>query len=175
MRQGKLFHQRMDIICFCHIWFQEFTSRRCIIKKISHKKRRSFRRSELFQRNFLPTFNHITGTADIWRSFCDQFYLWNSCNTGKCLTTEPQRCNVLQIFDLLNFTCRMTQKCKRNLLRFHSGSIICDADQLFSAICDLHSHSRCSGIYGILYQFFYNRRRTLHYLPCSNLVNCVLI
>ena len=175
MRKGKLFHKGVDIISFCHICLQELTSGRCIIKKVSHKKSSSVRSSQFFQGTLYSPFYNITGTTDCRRCLGDQFHLGNCCNTGKCLTSESKGCNMLQIFYFLDLTCSMTQKGQRNLICFHTSPIVCNTDQFFSSVCDLHSHSSSTCIDCIFYQLFYYRRGTFHHFPCCNLINGILI
>ena len=109
-RMGKrqLFHQSIDVTGLCHIGFQKFASCRCVVKKVPDQEGGSLRCAHLLQRLFFSTFDHIAGTADGRRSFCDQFYLGNCGNTGKSLATKAQGGNMCQVFHFFNLACSMT-------------------------------------------------------------------
>ena len=121
------------------------------------------------------TLYHIAVSTDGRRCLGNQFHLGDCRNTGKCLATKSQRCYVLQIFHLLNLAGGMTEKGQRDLLFFHTGSIVCNADQFFAAVRDLYGNSRRSGIDRIFYQFLHNRRGTLYHFTGCDLVNCILV
>ena len=176
-RMGKrqLLHQSIDVTGFCHIGFQEFAPCRCIVKEVSDQKCCSLRCPHFLQRLFFSAFDHITGTTDPGRSLCDQLHLGDGGNTGKCFTTEAKRGNVGQVFYFFNFTCGMAEKSKRNLLCIHSGAIVRDTDQLFSAVCDLYSNSGSTCVNGIFHKLFYNRGGALYDLSCCDLINGILV
>ena len=69
----------------------------------------------------------------------------------------------------------MTKKGKRNLVCLNACSVICNADQLFAAVCDLHRNSRGSCVNGIFHKLFYNRGRAFHHFSCRDLVNGILV
>ena len=175
MGKRQLLHQSIDVTGFCHIGFQEFASCRCIVKKVSDQKCCSLRRPHFLQRLFFSTFDHITGTTDGRRRFCDQLHLGDGGNTGKCLATEAKRSNVSQVFYFFNFTCGMAEKSERNLFGLHSGTVIRDTDQLFPAVCDLYSDSGSACVNGIFHKLFYNRGGALYDLSCCDLINGILV
>ena len=69
----------------------------------------------------------------------------------------------------------MAEKSKRNLLCIHSGAIVRDTNQLFSAVCDLYSNSGSTCVNGIFHKLFYNRGGALYDLSCCNLINGILV
>ena len=69
----------------------------------------------------------------------------------------------------------MAEKGKRNLVCLNACSVVCNTDQLLSAVCDLHRDRRGSCVNGIFHQLFYNRRGAFHHFSCCDLVNGILV
>ena len=63
---------------------------------------------------------------------------------------------MLQILNFLDLAGRMTEKSQRDLVFFHTRSVVGDADQLFAAVSDLYCNGCRTGINCIFYQLLHH-------------------
>ena len=177
MRKSQPFHQVIDVTGFRLRTFQEFPPDRCIIEHIPHLKSGALRCADFFRLRCLlfSAFNDITDTGEFSRCLCNQFHLADSCNTGKCLSTKPQRRDTEKILRFHDLAGRMAHKRFFYLCRCNAFSVVCDPHKSGPAVFDLYGHRIGACIDGVLHQLLYDRRRPLDHFACCDLVNGVFV
>ena len=161
-------------IGFRHVFFEEFHSRRDVVKEVAHDDGGALGATGFIVGYLLAAVNGV-GTACALSRAGQHIHLGNRRNRRQGFAAEAEGADTGEIILGAHLAGCVAQKGNRHLVKWDAAAVIGNSHIGDAAVLYLDRDGGGTCVDGIFHQFLYDRRGTLDHLSCRDKLRDVLV